>query len=267
MSSDQPITDPQKQRIARQFGQSAPAYNANAKLQYQGAQHLLELIQTYQNSLPSGDILEIGCGTGFITQGLIQCFADRSLEITDLSPDMLKFCQRNLVTSPEQASRISFYQLDAEVETSKQYASIISGFTTQWFRELYQTISLLLSQLHINGILFLSFPGSQSFPEWRAICNQLNLPFTANPLPDLELLLAEMIHPLRILHLETDYQITHHTSAADFFRELKAIGAGVSQQQLSVSQMKRLIRIWDAQASGQVDVHHQIIYLAVQRIV
>lgn len=265
MESNRPAIDPQKQRIARQFGQAASAYSASAKLQYQSAQHLLELIQSHQNSIPTGDILEIGCGTGFITQGLIECFADRSLEITDLSLEMLAFCQRSLITSPEQARRISFYQLDAEAETSNQYASIISGFTIQWFRELHKTISLLISQLHPNGILFLSFPGSQSFPEWRAICNQLNLPFTANPLPDLELLLAEIIHPVRILHLETDRQVTHHASAADFFRDLKMIGAGVSQRHLSLGQMKRLIRTWDAQSAGRVEVHHQIVYLAIQR--
>ncbi len=265
MNSDQPM-DLQKQRIARQFGQAAPIYNTHAKLQYQGAQHLLKLIQTHKNSIPPGDILEIGCGTGFVTQGLIQCFADRSLEITDLSIDMLKFCQRNLIIPTEQINQVSFYQLDAEARISKPYASIVSGFTVQWFNNLHRTISQLISQLHHNGILFLSFPGHQSFPEWRTICNQLNLPFTVNSLPNLEALLAAIDHPLQMLHTETVERVTHHESAAEFFRSLKAIGAGVSGQRLSIQQMKQLIQAWDDQAAGSVEVHHQIIYLAVQRI-
>jgi malonyl-CoA O-methyltransferase len=262
--SSMPI-DIQKQRIARQFGQAASVYNTDAKLQYQGAQQLLDLIQNYQSAIPSGGILEIGCGTGFITQGLIQCFTDRSLDITDLSLEMLEFCRCNLIFPPEQRKRVSFYQLDAESNHTGQYASIVGGFIIQWFNHLYQTISHLVSQLHPGGILFLSFPGSKSFPEWREICEQLSLPFTANPLPELDSLLVK-VADMRVLHIETENRVTHHTGAADFFRGLKAIGAGASQQQLSAGQMKRLIRAWDAQASGQIEVHHQIIYLALQRI-
>ena len=263
-----PILDDQKQQIARQFGQAASVYNIRAKLQYQSAQHLLDLIQSYQSLIPSGDVLEIGCGTGFITQGLVECFTDRTLEITDLSLGMLEFCQRNVIIPPEQLSYVSFFQLDAEMEPKDldRYAGIVSGFTAQWFRDIYQTVSQLILRLHLNGVLFLSFPANKSFPEWREICNQLNITFTANSLPDLELLLAQLADQVHVLHVETVDIVTHYASAADFFRELKAIGAGASQQQLSVGQMKQLIRDWDAQTLGEVNVHHQIIYLALQRI-
>jgi malonyl-CoA O-methyltransferase len=262
-----PILDDQKQQIARQFGQAATAYNIHAKLQCQSAQHLLDLIQSYRNLIPPGDILEIGCGTGFITQGLVECFTNRTLEITDLSLRMLKFCQHNVIIPPEQVNHISFFQLDAEMELRdlNQYASIVSGFTAQWFRDTYQTISQLILQLQSGGILFLSFPGNKSFPEWRHICERLDLPFTANRLPDLDLLLAQLDDQVRVLHVETADVMTHHASAADFFRDLKAIGAGVSRQHLSVGQMKRLIQGWNTHTSGQIDVHHQIIYLALQR--
>lgn len=268
MNPDQ-VFEARKQQIARQFGRSASAYSVNAKLQYQGAQHLLNLIQSNCDLLPAGDILEVGCGTGFITQGLVECFADRSLEITDLSLQMLDFCQQNLVLPIEQAD-ISFYCLDAEShrELPKLYASIVGGFVVQWFNDIRQSIANLISQLHPGGILFLSFPGSRSFPEWQEVCEQLGLPFTANPLPDPDLLLAQLVPPVRVLHVETVDRVTRHVSAAAFFQELKAIGAGVSQQRLSAEQMRRLIRGWDAK-SGQaslIEVHHQIVYLALQRI-
>jgi len=268
MGPDQSIFDPHKQQIAERFGQSASTYNLYAKPQYQAAQHLLDLIENYHGLIPSGNILEIGCGTGFITQGLLQCFENRSLEITDLSLEMLKFCRNNLLISNEQINKVSFSQLDAEkMQSSKnKYASIVSGFVIQWFRNPYISISRIAKQLHSNGILFLSFPNNKSFSEWQEICYQLDLPFTANPLPDRELLLTQLADQVQLLHVETVKTVTHHQNAADFFRGLKAIGANVSQQQLSTGQMKRLIRGWDAQALGRVGVHYNIDYLVLQNI-
>jgi len=267
-SPDQSIIDPHKQQIAERFGQSASTYNLHAKPQYEAAQYLLDLIESYHSLIPLGDILEIGCGTGFITQGLLQHFENRSLEITDLSSEMLDFCQQNIIISDRQIHKVSFHQLDAELTTvsTKKYASIVSGFVIQWFGNPYISIPRIAKKLHSNGILFLSFPNDKSFPEWQKICYQLNLPFTANPLLNTELLLTQLADQMRLLHIETVETVTHHHDAADFFRGLKAIGANISQQRLSAGQMKRLIRSWDAQTSGGFDIHYYIDYLALQCI-
>jgi malonyl-CoA O-methyltransferase len=268
MRSDQSIVDLHKQQIAERFGQAASTYKLHAKPQYEAAQHLLNLIGSYYGLIPSGDILEIGCGTGFITQGLLQHFENRSLEITDLSSEMLNFCQHNVIISDDQIHKVSFSKFDAEMTeiNTKKYASIVSGFVIQWFKNPYSSIFGIVRQLHSNGILFLSFPSNKSFPEWQKICRQLDLPFTANPLPDTELLLSQLADQVRLLHVETVETVTHHQNAADFFRGLKAIGANVSQQRLSAGQMKRLIRGWDAQALGQIDIHYHVNYLALQNL-
>jgi malonyl-CoA O-methyltransferase len=257
-----------KQKIAKSFGQAASRYNAHADLQRECVSHLLNLLRTYQFKLPEGSVLEIGCGTGFITQGLLNCFPKRSLEITDFSTEMLNYCQANLNISDEQKSLISFYQLDAENIPSHDhlYAAIIGGFVIQWFSDPIKSLNRLLKRLHPDGMLFVSFPTCDSFSEWRQLCNQLNFPFTANPLPDPETLLSAL--PYAQLGYATTLELTTtHANAADFFRSLKAIGAGInrSQQQLTATQMKTLIQHWDAQAAGPVQVHHQIVCWALQR--
>lgn len=259
-----------KQQIAEQFGQAAITYNVHATLQKRCAAGLLNLIEIHQDRLPAGAILEIGCGTGFITQGLIQKFSRRSLEITDLSPEMLEFCRSNLLIPDDQQSLISFRSIDAErIENSAQkYAAIVGGFVIQWFTDPVKSLRQLIDQLYPQGMLFLSFPTCDSFPEWRQVCQQLSFPCTANPLPDPDVLLAALPAQAQLCEMEVIEQMTTHVSAADFFRAMKAIGAGVNQSQkrLTHAQMKTLIRYWDGQMDGNVVVHHQIACCVIQRI-
>ena len=263
LSDRNPFQPSLKTEIAIQFGRSSTHYHSQAALQKTCADRLLSLLDFH--TVPEGKILEIGCGTGFITQGLVDRFFNRSLEITDLSAQMLSFCQANLDVS-ELKKSISFRQLDGENLDEDTYALIVAGFVVQWFQNPADGIQQLLKHLQPDGLLLISFPSGDSFAEWQAICQQLSLPFTANPLPDPQLLQQIKIDGDR-LHVETESIGTKFSSAADFFRSLKAIGAGINTtgKQLSRSQMKQLIQAWDRQSSGAIEVHHHVVYGLMQR--
>lgn len=281
------VNDPDKQKIAATFGQAAAAYHAQATLQKQGAAHLLNLAEPWLAQLPTGPILEIGCGTGFITQHLIQRFEGRSLHITDISAAMLEFCQTHVQVSAEQRSHLSFHQLDGEwltTEFSQQgsqqgsqhpatpYAMIVSGFAIQWFKHPVETIQRWLNLLQPGGVLLLSVPTCDSFSEWKQACQALRLPYTAHPLPQaqqlMQLLESEQSSEQFNRTWYTETLPTRFASAADFFKSLKAIGASHSQtqKQLSVPQMKQLIRYWDTQNPAGVTVHHHVLFGIIRRL-
>lgn len=77
-------------------------------------------------------ILEIGCGTGFLTAHLARKYAGHQLHITDVSPRMLE----------QTKSRFSgmstrFFILDAEKEqTGETYDLITASMVCQWFEDL-----------------------------------------------------------------------------------------------------------------------------------
>ncbi|MCU0527202.1 MAG: methyltransferase domain-containing protein [Elainella sp. Prado103] len=263
-----------KQRIAERFGQAAPAYHRLAALQQDCAGRLLDQIAAYQSVLPTGTILEIGCGTGFLTQGLVQQLSQWSLHITDLSPMMLQFCRSHLVLSAAQSSNLQFSLLDGEqvATLSQPYAAIVSSFAFQWLRNPAVILREWLERLLPHGCLFLAFPTCHSYPEWRSVCAQLQLPCTVNALPDPDLLLATLPPSSRILSAHTIEAVTTHPSALDFFRSFKAIGAEVNptQQHLTPAQLKSLIQYWDNQRlhslSSSLQVHHQIAFWILQRL-
>ena len=111
-----PHLNSSKETIAVNFGRAAQTYDVQAHLQRQCAHQLLSFLEKMCRQdgmdLPDGPILEIGCGTGFITQHLIDRFLRNSLTtqhhslkhsllITDLSAKMVEFCQHH-VTLPDE---------------------------------------------------------------------------------------------------------------------------------------------------------------------
>jgi malonyl-CoA O-methyltransferase len=256
-----------KQSVAHTFGRSASVYSAQATLQKECAQTLMNLLDPLE--LPSGELLEIGCGTGFVTQKLIQKFPTRSLTVTDLSEKMLQFCQNNLELPIGQIPLVQFQQQDGEAIAAPlhPYALIVSGFVIQWFRDPVSSLLNLVETLRPGGVLLISFPTIDSFPEWRQLCQTLNLPFTANPLPDpqpIATALSQMTQRHQVFIQDLPLRFAN---AAEFLRSFKAIGANFSQtrKQLSAQQMRQLIRVWDTRSPNGVTVHCQVCFGVFQR--
>jgi malonyl-CoA O-methyltransferase len=222
--------------------------------------------------VPLGQILEVGCGTGFLTQGLCDRFPQHPLQVTDLSIEMLQFCQEHLLIAGDR-SPVSFRQMDGErIATDEYYSLITANFVIQWFKQPGEVLRLWLERLKPNGILCVAFPTCRSFPEWRQRCESLQIPFTANALPDPQMLKESLSTLSENLYLQEEVFCITHRNAIDFFRGLKAIGAGVNTggQSISAAEMKRLIRCWDesvkeASEESILSVHHHVAFLVVRR--
>lgn len=250
--------------IGQNFSKRACSYHEHALLQQICAGRLMEILEEEHSKLISGDILEIGCGSGMITKQLFEHFADRNLCITDLSPMMLKNCEKRLQESYPNINAI-YEILDGEnFDRSNKYAWIVAGLVFQWFSDLEVCIDQIVKGLLPGGQLLFSVLEAQSFPEWRACCQELGLPFTGNRLPELFKLKAN----------ETPYKKTvwheivkmRHSSAGHFFKHLKLIGAntGLSQQRLTPHEMKHLIQYWDSKYSEGVTITYHVVYCLIQ---
>ncbi len=256
-----------KCRVTDSFGQAASTYNHYATVQQECAEDLIAILRSWHPQIPAGPILEIGCGTGLITQKLIHHFPDRPLEITDISESMLEICQRNVPVAPDRVPSLSFRQMDGEnLIEATNYAAIVSGFVVQWFEHPVESLQKIIATLKPGGILLVSFPTQDSFPEWKQICQQIGLPFTANALPDPEFLSAQLSQGSVNCTWHRKNVQTTYSQAIEFFKSLKLIGAGLSrsQQRLSAQQMRQLIRYWNQRNPDGINVQYHIAFLVVQ---
>lgn len=263
---EQPLSS---KNIADTFSAAAEAYHHAAEIQKKVAQGLISSLLPWKSTLPEGPILEVGCGTGFLSEELIKEFPDREILLTDISSGMLEFCESRLKSENLVSDLVSFSELDGDKQSNEteKYSLILSNFAPQWFSDTAMGLENLTKQLKPGGLLLCTFPGNHSFSEWYTCCLELGLPFTANPFPDVEEMVIKLsMNPVQVDYYENDlFQKFDHS--LDFFKHLKEIGASKSKtgKSLSAKQLKLLTNFWDEKESGQISVKWHVVYLAAKK--
>jgi len=79
-----------KNRIKFAFSRAANNYDTLALFQKELAEELLNQLSAISYQLSAIKILDIGCGTGFLTYGLAEKFPYANIFGVDISHDMLK---------------------------------------------------------------------------------------------------------------------------------------------------------------------------------
>ena len=175
-----------KARVVENFSRSASTYDCHAEEQRAGAATLAKCAAECASNLVEGPVLEIGCGTGFLSASLAALFPERRLELTDLAPAMVAHCRQKMAAEvvPIQTSAIRV--LDGEQLASEgRYALICASFVVHWFADLRAGLQQLLAALKPGGRLLCSYPGAGSYAEWHRQCVRQGVPCSANALPDL----------------------------------------------------------------------------------
>lgn len=269
MNSQVPrLNHPQKDRIIKEFSKNPSYYHKHANAQKESADRLITSLEPWKAIIPSGPILEVGCGTGFLSEHLAKMFGSRTIEISDLSPEMVEFCRSNLDKLSD-AANMHFDVRDAEyVEADENtYGMILHNFVAQWFQDPALSLERMIECIKPGGLMLAAFPGNRSFPEWRRAAREAGVAYTGNKLPDTE----EMVVKLSGTNVQVDYYedtITRsYPSGWDFFRHIKKMGAStdVNEQTLSMSEMKQLINQWDKQSEGEVKAQYHVVFIAAKK--
>ncbi len=257
------------QTVAETFGKAAKTYHQKAQIQRKVAEGLMSSLVPWKEILPNAPILEVGCGTGFLTELLIENLPRKEMIITDASEEMLSFCRNRLEEKGLLSERIHFEILDANTYKAdeQKYGMVISNFTPHWFKDTALVLEKLSESILEGGLLLCSFPGNHSFEQWYEKCLELGLPYTANALPDVEEVVVKLsMGPLQIDYYENDLTETFEHSI-DFFGNLKAIGASTNIQEKSLTpkQFRLLTNQWDKKTENNVKVRWHMVYIAAKK--
>lgn len=150
-----------KRDVGRSFSRAASSYDSVADVQRVMADALVELVASLPT--PPAALLEVGCGTGILSQRLIETLPPlRSFRLVDLSSEMLAEA-RSRLEGRDPFCALSYLQADGELLSLPREVDLwISGATVQWFGDLPGALRRIQSELSPGGrIAFSCFgPGS-----------------------------------------------------------------------------------------------------------
>lgn len=223
--------------IERAFG-SAHDYAEHAHVQRTVAERLARRIAALD--LPRAPrILEIGCGTGFLTAAMAAQGIAGDWLVTDIAPPMVERCR--LVVGEGDGRR--FAVLDGENGAlGGPYDLVCSSLAMQWFSDPDAALGRMIAALAPGGHCLFTTLSAGTFAEWRAAHDRLCLD-AGTP----RFVSAGALARMQIdTHEKTIVEqfIEHHRDALDFLRALKAIGARTpaeSHRPLSAANLRKVM--------------------------
>jgi len=249
-----------KDIIAQSFGKAASSYDKDAPVQKWTAKLLRDYVLGLDIKTNS-KCLEIGCGTGFLTEELMTALPNAQWTVTDLSKDMLDVCEARIGSSP------TYQVMDGEnPNTAGQYDLIVSSLAVQWFHDLEGGLLKLVNLLSPTGRLVFTTLGENTFSQWRENLQRLNKPVGIHDYPTAATVRKFSFEPYIIDVQETLY-LQHYDSALHFLRSLKSIGAhepNSTYVSMTTCEMRKVLRSLEDNEKG-CDMSYEILLCDVHQ--
>lgn len=234
--------------VAARFGAAAPGYDAHAQVQRQAAARLARAIAALD--LPRRPrILEIGCGTGLLTQALAHELGEADWTITDIAPGMLDAARAGRPL-PGQAR---FLVMDGEYPDAAGtgYDLVCSSLAVQWFGDLNAGLARLAALLRPGGHLAVATLAEGTFQEWQQAHDALGLQAATPCYPPLAAIGAGL--PGMRGEVRCEPWVQPHHDGMHFLRGLKGIGAtwpAPGRRPLGVAELRRVMDRFNEQGAA-----------------
>ncbi len=202
------------------FSRAAPVYHGRAGLQRAVARTLLEYASA---PIPAGRILELGCGTGFLTGGLLERHPHAQIDAIDLSAAMIEQARRTL----NAGVRVRWLVNDARAHRAGAvYDLIASSSSLQWMQPLDSLFVHLATLIKPSGRLLCSLMVEGTLGELHRLRAEIapHKP-PRDRLPPVAMTLEGLRRAgFRVLGSRQETLHTEHDSTRGLFREIKELG-------------------------------------------
>lgn len=233
------MTQNRKQKIEQAFGEKVASYNRHAVLQRKSAKKLCCFLP---ETAPT-KILEIGCGTGFLTEELQKRYPHAEIIGIDISKEMVFSCRQKFTGY----QNLSFDVADGEnFKSNQKFDFIVSNLAVQWFDNPIIGLRNLSCHLNKGGELYFSTIGKNSFQEWKKTLASLNYSSGIIDSPDYEGIFEE------------ENEIIPYKNALDFLQNFKKIGAHQPKENykpLSRQELLKACKAFDTAHQGNITWH------------
>ncbi|OAI25878.1 malonyl-ACP O-methyltransferase BioC [Methylomonas koyamae] len=253
-----------KAKVRQSFAAAAEGYDALAGLQRRVGETLLAKSSCAASPRP---LLDIGCGTGFLTRHLAGR-ASASVAL-DIALPMLQTARRNCTGLPA-----AYVCADAERLPFRDgsFGQIYSNLAVQWCEDLSALLADCRRVLCADGRLALSTFGPRTLAELKAAWGKVDDFAHVNEFYSVEQIRRFLVAAgWSRFELEAELVCQPYPSVLALMRELKGIGAHNASihrnpRPTSRASLQRMIAHYEAaMAGGPIVASYEIIYLRAMR--
>lgn len=208
--------DIDKAHVALRFAQAGQSYSENAVVQKQIAVHLAGLMAKHLPSNEFAEVLEIGCGSGNLTDQLLEQFRIKRLLLNDLYAEV----KQHFSALSNSSTQIDWLIGDIEqVALPKDLNLVASCSALQWLTDFNALMAKVRNSLCEDGYFCFSSFGPRNLIEIKTLTGQGLNYFSAAQIAD-----VLGTNQFEILHLsEQQYQLDF-THPKLVLQHLKATG-------------------------------------------
>ncbi|MEW6583672.1 MAG: methyltransferase domain-containing protein, partial [Actinomycetota bacterium] len=150
-----------KRQVGRRFDRHASSYDDHAHVQQAMADRLMERVAA-TGVAPAG-VLELGCGTGYLTERLVRRFPGARITAVDLADGMVRAARERL--GPGARVELAVADVEEVPWDGRRFDLVVSNATIQWLAAPAATMASLGRALAPGGVMLHATFGPQTFRE------------------------------------------------------------------------------------------------------
>lgn len=254
-----------KLKIKHAFSNASNTYDSVAQLQRDVGRDLLR--QFLPQNL-TGNVVDLGCGTGFLTQALLPYCENANLIALDLALPMLRTTREKL------ADLVDYVCADAEhlPFAKNSIDTLLSNVALQWCQPIDGALNELHHALKVDGTLIFSTFGSQTLCELKTAWASVDDFAHVNSFYNAQQLEKALQQAAGFNHLEINVQqyLPRYESVLDLMHELKHIGAhnvnsARSRHLTTKTALQTMMKNYPRSTSGEIVATFEVIFVKAKK--
>lgn len=256
-----------KRRVRSSFDRAAATYDEMAVLQREIGSRLLERLDYIR--IKPDVVVDVGAGTGHLSQALAQRYKDAQVVALDLAPNMLRAARSRVGFFARLRHRQHFVCGDAECLplASHSVDLLFSNATLQWCNDLDAVFAEFRRVLKPNGLLLFSTFGPDTLKELRAAwsaADQVQHVSTFIDMHDIgdALMRAAFSDPV----MDTERLTLTYRDVTQLMHELKGLGAqnaaaGRTRSLTGKGRLQKMTAAYETQRlNGVLPATYEVVY-------